>query len=85
MYKILIAILFFLGFCYSESQACEWWNRKQTVVVVQPQQVVQVQYPVIVYQPVVVQEVRLQPVVENRVIYQPVVVPVTYPWIRYNY
>jgi hypothetical protein len=40
---------------------------------------------VIVYQPVVVQEVRLQPVVENRVIYQPVVVPVTYPWIRYNY
>lgn len=77
MYKILIA-LFFLGFCYNESEACEWWNpRVQNVVVVTnvpPQPVIiQQVVPVIIYQPVVVQQVRLVPVVETRVVYQPLV------------
>jgi hypothetical protein len=84
MYK-LFAVLFFLGFFYSEADGCEWWNKRVAiqpvpVVVSVPQMVyvpMVVQYPVIVYQPVVVQEVRLLPVVENKVIYQPV--------IRYNY
>ena len=81
MYKILLTALFFLGFCYNDSMACEWW--KQHKVAVQAPVVFQ-QYPVIVYQPVVVQEIRVVPVVENRLIYQPVIVPV-YQWIRYNY
>lgn len=80
MYKLFVA-LFFLGFCYNESEGCEWWNKRQVIqpvpiVVSVPQMVyvpTVVQYPVIVYQPVVVQEVRLVPVVENKVIYQPMV------------
>lgn len=79
MYKILVA-LFFLGFCYSETQACEWWNtRVQPVVIttnvpsVQQPVIIQQQFPVVIYQPVVVQQVRLIPVIETRVVYQPLI------------
>lgn len=78
MYKLL-AVLFFINLCYSESEGCEWWNQRHqnaqsVVVVVQPQPILVpvYQYPAVVYQPVVVQETRLVPVVENRVIYYPI-------------
>ena len=89
MYKLLVA-LFFLSFCYTETEACEWWHQRHQnipVVVVQPQPVLvsAYQYPVIVYQQPFVVPVPVVPVIESRVVYYPIPVNSYYLSNQYRY